>query len=512
MREKTRALIIGSGFGGAIAAYRLAKAGVQTVVLERGKRWDTSAREDAFCTYRNPDGRAAWLSEETVLFEPKPIPKHVGIVERLVENGITVWAAAGVGGGSLVYNSVLLQPTKDDFYKCFPAEVNYDELNNTYFPRVLEMLGAGPIPDDVLNSEYYLSSRILLEQAAKAGLSTMRLNIGSDWDVVRKEIHGTVPAAAIAGEIWYGINSGCKNSVDKNYLHLAETQGAEVAALHVVTDIHEADGGYCVSYERIEEDGTVAERGKISCDYLFMGAGSMGTSKLLTRAKAKKTLPKLNDEIGRHWGNNGDTFAVHAVNRPTNGAQGGPASVAIRHLDNPQGTQTLIIFPEWDSPDATLTLLGMGIPQDTGEFRYDTKTDSVALHWPTETSGGRTLLDRANHTLGLLDKARDDKPAAAALEPFQGHYQCAINARPNAGPAKAQEKTTASSGVTAHLLGGAVLGKACDLYGRVVGYSGLYVVDGALIPRAAAACNPALTIAAFAERCMDKILAEDIRT
>jgi cholesterol oxidase len=70
-------------------------------------------------------------------------------------------------------------------------------------------------------------------------------------------------------------------------------------------------------------------------------------------------------------------------------------------------------------------------------------------------------------------------------------------------------KTKADASATAHPCGGAVMGKACDLYGRVKGYKGLYVTDAAFIPLCTAATNPALTIAAFAERSMDHVISHD---
>jgi cholesterol oxidase len=82
---------------------------------------------------------------------------------------------------------------------------------------------------------------------------------------------------------------------------------------------------------------------------------------------------------------------------------------------------------------------------------------------------------------------------------------------PEAEAKRAKESIKVHAGMTAHPCGGAVMGKACDLYGRVQGYKGLYVVDGALIPLATAAANPALTIGAFAERCMDEILKTELR-
>jgi len=93
------------------------------------------------------------------------------------------------------------------------------------------------------------------------------------------------------------------------------------------------------------------------------------------------------------------------------------------------------------------------------------------------------------------------------------HYtlnKLASQVTPESSRGAAVESVKVSGGATAHPCGGVVMDKACDTYGRVKGYKGLYVVDGALVPRGTAAANPALTIAALAERCMDNIIRNDI--
>ena len=127
-----------------------------------------------------------------------------GLVQQLVEDGITVWCPAAVGGGSLVYNTVLLQPTRENFERVFPPSVDYDEMDQVFYPRVIEQLKAGQIPDDVLKTDHYLSTRVFMEQGEKAGLTVKRVDLGSDWDVVRQEIRGEKKPSAIAGEIWMG--------------------------------------------------------------------------------------------------------------------------------------------------------------------------------------------------------------------------------------------------------------------------------------------------------------------
>src|SRR6266487_3165398 len=102
--ESLEAVVIGSGFGGSVAALRLGQAGYQTVVLERGLRWPITAQQTTFATYEHPDGRAAWLSPTTVdpINQHVPLNKYTGVLDRHSGNGITVLSGVGVGGGSLV--------------------------------------------------------------------------------------------------------------------------------------------------------------------------------------------------------------------------------------------------------------------------------------------------------------------------------------------------------------------------------------------------------------------------
>ncbi len=500
--ENIECLVIGSGFGGAIAASRLALSGKKVVVLERGKEWETTDEQNTFSTYRNPDGRSAWLSEETVLFEPKPIEKYTGMVEKCVEDGIVVWVSAGVGGGSLVYNTVLLKPSVENFNNVFGDVCQYSEFEK-YYDRVYDAMHPEQIPVEVLNTDYYLSARVFLEQANKAGLNAEKLFIASSWDVAKAEISGEKKPSAIDGEIWYGINSGMKKSLDKNYLKEGiNTGNLQVRPLHNVTDIYENEnGGFDVHYQKITTKGDVIEEGVISTKYLFLGAGSIGTSKLLVKAKGKGTLPKLNDEVGKYWGDNGDTFATRQVGTRTNPGQGGPASVVIKHYDNPIAPQTIIVFPEWDAPEGTLTSLGMSIPTENGEFKYNSEDESVKLYWPSDSPEVKKVLDGVNYTYSLID-AHIDIDEEAEVQEFYSHLH-------HGKKHKIHPKTQAINGITAHPLGGVVMGKACDYFGRVKGYNGLYVMDGAFIPRSTAATNPALTIAAFAERSIENIIQND---
>ncbi|ARV61224.1 cholesterol oxidase [Nostocales cyanobacterium HT-58-2] len=470
--EAVDALIIGSGFGGAVAALRLGEAGINTVVLERGRRWPITPEQNTFATFENPDGRSTWLSKTT--YYGAPIDVYTGLTELLVEEGINVGCGAGVGGGSLVYNAITHQPTRELFYKVFPDSIDYEELDKVYYPRVRSILNSAPIPPDILATPYYDRTRLFLEQATTAGFPNGLYDIAVDWNIVREEINGTKKPSAIIGNHWFGFNSGAKNSLDRNYLALAEATGfVEILPLHLVTIISEVPGhGYRVLCSQIDETGQTVVEKSFTCRYLFLAAGSMGTSKLLVKAKATGTLAKLNDYVGKYWGTNGDNFTTLSNLPPVSG-RGGPAAAVLEHLDNPLGPVVLEDIVDPFGADGTIQLFGLAIPRPRGVFKYDSQSDSVKLTWP----GDPKVLSATKLTYRIL-KQKNSYITTSEV----------------------------SDALTAHPLGGAVLGKACDEYGQVIGYQGLYVVDGALIPGSTACTNPSLTIAALAERCMDRII------
>ncbi len=479
----TEALVIGSGFGGAVASLRLGEAGIETILLERGRRWRVTEAGDTFCTKENPDGRSTWLSNTTIL--PAPIPDvpidvYTGVLDRTVGNGATAYRGAGVGGGSLVYAGITFQPTKALFERVFPSSISYDELSRIYYPRVRSILNASPIPDDILQNDAFLQSRIALEQAAKAGLKTIKPDMAFDWNIVRQEIAGEKTAGVIAGEIYYGTSSGAKNSLDRNYLRLAEETGhVEILPLHVVTSIAEVDGGrHQVVCNQINEQGAVLKQTTFVCRYLFLAAGSIGTSELLLRAKANRTLRNLNGSVGKFWGTNADSLGAMITSSATNPTLGTAGVVAIEHLDNPIAPVILEPFQAEPSiPQGVAPYLGIGISKPEGFLTYNTSTQSADLFWPANSADSQRNAQAVQYTYQLLNSA---------------------NGTALAGPIDHVD--------IAHPVGGAVMGKVCSDFGQVYGYDNLFVVDGSLIPGSAACANPSLTIAALAERSMDLLL------
>ena len=485
-------VIIGSGFGGAVSALRLAQAGHDTVVLERGRRWPiVPGAWNTFARLLTPDRKAMWMSESTALpFGPTfAISKYAGVLERIVGNGINLYHGAGVGGGSLVYGGMLFTPRASAFDHVFPSTITFASMD-PYYARARTTLRATPCPPDVLANPAWGSEAVFRAQAMAAGVPTAPVDIGVDWEIVRQEIAGTVPRSAMNGEVIYGNNNGCKLSLDQTYLKQAEDSGhCTVMPLHQVRDITQGTSGkYVVMVDQINDVGDVIATKSFVCDYLFLSAGCNGTNNLLVKAKAKGLLPNLDEHVGQKFGNNGNAmFMRWGVGANTGPLQASFGGQAIVDFENPISA-AMVEHAQFPSGLECNCLLQLGMCLDTGigYFSYDAASDSAKVTWPEgaamiPTMAMQNLADRLNTANGGTLTGSSVGIAVNGI----------------------------LTGFTYHPLGGMTIGEATDLYGRVNNYRKLYVIDGSLLPRSAGGVNPALTITALAERCIERIIADD---
>ncbi|MGP2442815.1 GMC oxidoreductase [Streptomyces sp. JW3] len=493
-REEHRAVVIGSGFGGGVAALRLAQAGVAVTVLERGRRWPTGPGAETFPRVSGLDKRALWygtLPEAVrplarLIGTPLDFEPYVGLLEPVLGENILSVCAAGVGGGSLVYQGMTLQPSEAVFNTWLPEQLDWRRMDQVHYPRVARMLHVATAPDTLIDSPTYYAARVFADRVRAAGYVLEKIPMPIDWDYALAELRGEMKASYTNGDCALGVNNGGKHSVDVTYLKEAEATGrVTVATHHHVTSVaRAADGRWEVHVDRTDDHGVVREQKILTTRALVMAAGSVGTSKLLVRAGATGAVPDLPDGLGEGWGTNGDRiYAWTNLWEDFGSEQGGPVVYGSKQWDDPATANTVIqaSLPPLGIDTRTTMLVGFGVSSDRGRLRYDAATDSVSLHWP---AGGDTASHRAIHRR----VARISRGLGTLTD------------------------TNSLVNSTWHPLGGAPMGTVCDLEGRVLGQRGLYVLDGALIPGTTGACNPSMTIAAVAERAMDAITAQDVGT
>ncbi|GAA3714899.1 GMC oxidoreductase [Gordonia hankookensis] len=495
--ERT-AIVIGTGFGGSVAALRLGRAGIRTTVFERGRRWPIRPDGDTFATFTNPDKRAAWFGSPAGanLATAIPVEPYPGVLDHVVGNGIEAVYGAGVGGGSLVFGSFTPVPRRRDFELIFPAAADYPELERSYYPRAKRMLGVSPLPSDILSHPDYVGARSWLKVIDRYGADPHFFDFAIDWDLVRAELRGTRPRGVSIGDLTYGVNSGAKKSLDHTYLPAAEQTGnVRILPMHEVFDIRQRPRrrGFAVTARVLDESGRTVRTVRAEADHVFLAAGSFHTTELLVRARALGILPRLSPRIGEGFGGNGDFLTTRSNPREDFGAvQGGPGYARIYDDDLPGGPASMVYqATPLPSPlgKALTTNLVQVHTDERGSIDFDHATRRAVLTYPYP-EGSSDLDRRAN----------------AFVERF--HYRTETRyGYPANGIPLSSRLIGFGSASTYHGLGGVVMGKAASMNGAVKGYDDLYVVDGSFVPGAVGLVNPSLTITALAERTMDRFLA-----
>lgn len=494
--EHVAALIIGSGYGGAVAALRLTQAGIQTHIVEMGQSWSAPGSDGkVFCDMLNPDGRSFWLKTKTdqpvgyFLGIPvnKTIPKYTGVLDTESFGAIRVYQGRGVGGGSLVNGGMAVTPKRSYFEEVLPS-VDSDEMYSKYFPRANAALGVNHVdPAWFETTDCYQYARVSRMRAQNAGFATTFVPNVYDFDYMKREAAKEVPRSALASEVIYGNNAG-KKSLDKTYLAAAAATGRlSISTLHMVTSVAPASGGgYAVEIRQLDTSGNTLATKLVTADRVFFAAGSVGTSKLLVSLRAQGRLPALPASVGEGWGNNGNVMVARAGLDLTGALQSGMPAMGIDNWADPTAPVFAEIAPFPAGSELWINLyLAITKNPNRARFTFNASTGKVDLSWTA--SMAQPSIDAAKRVFDAINK----KAGTVYRTDLFGVYK------------------TWGDDLTYHPLGGCVLNKATDNYGRLPAYPGLYVMDGSLVP-GNIGVNPFVTITALAERNIEEIINTDL--
>ncbi|SDY91699.1 cholesterol oxidase [Amycolatopsis xylanica] len=551
-REHIHAVVVGSGFGGSVAAFRLAEAGRSVVVLERGRAYPPGSFP------RTP----AEMSRN--FWDPKA--GIYGMFDVLNFRKLQAVTGSGLGGGSLLYAGVLLrkdekwfvdeEPLPGGGYEDWP--VTRADLEKHY-DAVEKMLAPTPMPFDRPGYSETPKTIAMRDAARRMGAEWSLPPLGITFsakpglppepgtriaEVEYKNLHGAVRRSCrMCGECNIGCNDGAKNSLDHTYLSAAKAKGAEIrTSSEVVRIAPRARGGYEVDYLVHDPDAGPAafkHSKQLSCDVLVLGAGTFGTVGLLLRNRAN--FPGLSRALGTRFSGNGDVlgFMLRATEggpRTLAASQGPVITSSIRFPDGLDGVAGqrggyvqdagFPLFVDWLVEGSRVSKLGARAARFVGDALAGSLSLSRSPHSGARLSSllGCGLLSDTSMPLlamgrerpeGRLSLRRGELDLRWRHESSRDYFTLAgarMRAIAESDGAEYRDNPMGRGGrvVTVHPLGGAPMAVTehagvCDPHGQVFGFPGLYIADGSVMPGSVGP-NPSLTIAALADRLCDRML------
>lgn len=515
-------IIIGSGFGGSVSALRLTEKGYRVLVIEKGKRWEPEAFPETNWNLR----KWLWL----------PMLRFRGIFKMTIMRHVGILSGVGVGGGSLMYANTLPRP-RETFYKSgsWSGLADWKKEMEPHYAEAERMLGAAD------NPALYDSDEALRSVAGKFGKSDsfeptrVAVFFGEpEQEVPDPYFNGEGPRRTgcnFCGSCMTGCRYNAKNTLDKNYLYLAERGGAEVMAEKKVIRIQPADSedgqvsetgetGYRILIK--DSTGLIKGRKELTARGVILSGGVLGTVRLLLNMK-RRYLPGLSDQLGAQIRTNNESLAlVHSRKREKDFSKG----VAIGSIFPPD-EDTHLEPVRYGSGSGFWKLLG--VPMTYGKtvvgrilkliWRFISHPLSwLRIYFSKDFAKESVILLFMQHidsTLRLkrgplnLRSVLSSGPAPSAFMPLARELADSTAEEVDGTPFVMVSEAILGTPLTAHILGGCVIGKnatkgVIDSDHRVFGYRNLYVCDGSAIS-ANPGVNPALTITAMSERAMSKI-------
>ena len=515
--------IIGSGFGGSVSALRLAQKGYKVVVLEQGKQVTSSDMEQAGKGIR----KLLWMPGFRLRgFFTQNFFRHMNMV-----------GGAGVGGGSIVYAAVLLQP-KGEFY----TDPSWSNLNNNWkkelaphYKTASKMLGVKKNPSfDIMDS--YLEKTAKKMKAGKTFGPTQNGIYFGTSEVTKTDpyFNGMGPARTgchLCGECLTGCRFGSKNTLDLNYLYLAQKHGATILPHHKVTKIlTQKDGSYLLKSK--DPTRSFSKNPPMRAKKVIVAAGVIGTLELLFKCrKSKKMLPNVSKQLGTVVRTNSEAIVgAFSKDRKLDLTKGTTISSDFYPDKNTHITQNRFpkgyTFMKWysgplvDSPNPfirAVKTIGLFILQFYKYLRIwfarDWHKRMTVLTVMQDLNNQLSMkYSRSIFTLFLTKKLKTKKikgKEAPAYLPVANEAARKLAEVMEGTPVNVVMESILNQSTTAHILGGCHMGTSHEdgVIGtnhEVFGHPGLYIVDGASVS-ANVGVNPSLTITAMAERAMSLI-------
>ncbi len=508
-------LIIGSGFGGSVSALRLSEKGYRVAVLEKGKRYHPRDYAHTNWNFR----KYFWMP-----------PLHFyGIQCLTLLRHAFILHGAGVGGGSLVYANNLLIPPDEVFEKAGWGDSGWKTRLAPHYATARKMLGAVPA------ARTGKADSILAEVSRDLrGEETFHIN---DVGVYFGEPGKSVPdpffdgkgpdrtGCTFCGACMVGCRDGGKNTLDKNYLYLAEQLGAEIIAETEVTNVYPTDAGYAVNIRR--STGFRHTRSSLSAKAVIFAGGVMGSVKLLLKCKTSGSLPNISAQLGNFVRTNAEALlGVTAKDRQANYSD--QIAITSGVYPDKKTHMEIVRYPRKSDAMALLAtlLVGGGKPwprtirffgnivhhpiqflKTLWPFNWAQRTP-IILVMQTIDSHMRLNFKRRWWRIGRhsMNSSMDRTATIPSYLPIANEVAKRMAKKMDGRPLSILPEVLFNVTSTAHILGGCRMSQTpeqgvVDFQGKIHGYDNLYVVDGSTVP-VNLGVNPSLTIAALAEHIM----------
>jgi len=524
-------IIIGSGFGGSVSALRLSEKGYSVCVIEQGRRFRSS--DYAKSNWDLP--RYLWA----------PLIKCFGIQRLTFFKDVLILSGAGVGGGSLVYANTLMVPSDKAFESsAWRFMGNARESLAPFYVLAKKMLGAAINPkmtfiDDAI--EEYSKEKGVHHTFAPTEVAVF---FGEPGKRVSDPYFGGEGPDRSGCNYCGGCMVGCrydaKNTLDKNYLYLAEKRGAKIKPLTKVSRLvpinEDGSSGWMVETESVDKI-LFRKKTTLRARNIVLAGGVLGTLKLLLECRDKhQTLTRVSPLLGHQVRTNSEVFTGSSDpdSRRTVPYSHGIAISSIFKVDD----RTAIEPVRYPVGSNFMRLLATPLVSDPSEFRRTLKflwrivtrpieflkltfnprwaeTSVIFLVMQDLDNRIRVKYGRSLFTLfrsGLVSEREEGSEKVPSEIPAANHFTEWFSQRVGGTAQCAVTQVTVNIPTTAHILGGCPMGDSpsngvIDQEHRLFGYSGVWVCDGSAVP-ANLGVNPSLTITAMTERAMTFIPAK----